>query len=1352
MMGTEKMQPTLERPAVEPRSTSFAPPQAGTQQADSARAALGELVNLSASCAQREAEIAQQQEESAQHAAAELARSKSNAELHAKALHADVQQKTQTRTTEIMQKFQGEFDELKTSDAQRRRQTADQFERATSDVQGKIQQAVWLAESVFEGAQNGLRAQSKQAKDLLETQLAALYEMDQQADQRVAEYRQAPPDYLETDQPLPGGMTPESAYQQATTEAQAHLNHFRHLGLPSLFSGITPGLIVPVICAVAVVLGIWLAAGHPTTNRGIQSMAISVNVVIVSIVCGLAFCGLAGWLLYILARSQIRNAYIPLRRSISLARSAAKEIAKQSSQQREESRAKATRKRNHEVESVKRQYAPYLQRAQQQKESAIQAIEADYVRRLEHLDTTRDRQLAEIKAWEKQHTEAIDQKLRAEIERAQQKFNADTQAARKRQDDAYHALRQQWQDGLRSIQAPLAAQAQSNGAGARSPRLDRWDDPAWKTWAPPKDFVSRVRFGELRVDLKQITDQYPRTLELPGTFAVPAALTLPRHASLLIHFDKGGRAAAIQTLQTTMIRLLTSLPAGRVRFTLIDPVGLGQNFAGFMHLADHDEALVGGRIWTESEHIERRLTDLTEHMETVIQKYLRNEFETIDDYNAQAGELAEPYRFLVIADLPVNFSQESVRRLASIASTGARCGVYTLISRDLRQPIPGGAHIDEIESHSINLVQQPDGSFQWNDEVFKRFPLTLDAPPPEDFLTRILDVVGKGAKEAKRVEVPFATIAPPVEKIWSASSSSEMTVPVGRAGATRLQSVKLGRGVAQHALIAGKTGSGKSTLLHALVTNTAMWYSPDEVEFYLVDFKKGVEFKTYASNELPHARAIAVESDREFGLSVLQRIDAELARRGELYRKLGVQDLASYRQAASDKRGDVPRFSIDGKGDVPLFPVLPRTLLIIDEFQEFFSEDDKLAQDAATLIDRLVRQGRAFGIHVLLGSQTIGGTSGLSRSTIGQMAIRIALQTSEADSQLILGDNNSAARLLTRPGEAIYNDAGGLVEGNSPFQVAWLPDEQRDQFLQQVRNKYQHSAGTSAPHEPAIVFEGNAPADITKNRRLMAALASAQPSNQPLKAWFGDPVAIKDPTSVTFRRQAGANVLIIGQQEEPAMALMASAIESIAAQNSSARFIVLDGTPGDSPLAGVLPSVRDALPDGAISLIEYRATENAIADLHAELDRRQSSGGANPPPIFFVVYALQRYRALRKQEESFSFGSSDEEKKPQADKQFAEILRDGPAVGIHTIAWCDTAAALERTLDRAAMREFDNRILFQMSASDSSNLIDAPTGNKLGNNRALLYSEEQGVSEKFRPYALPGARWLEYVKQKLIKA
>ena len=68
-----------------------------------------------------------------------------------------------------------------------------------------------------------------------------------------------------------------------------------------------------------------------------------------------------------------------------------------------------------------------------------------------------------------------------------------------------------------------------------------------------------------------------------------------------------------------------------------------------------------------------------------------------------------------------------------------------------------------------------------------------------------------------------------------------------------------------------------------MVTNLALWCSPDQVEFYLVDFKKGVEFKCYASKHLPHARVVAIESDREFGLSVLQRLDDELKRRGDMY-------------------------------------------------------------------------------------------------------------------------------------------------------------------------------------------------------------------------------------------------------------------------------------------------------------------------------------------------------------------------------------------------------------------------------------------------------------------------------------
>jgi hypothetical protein len=123
------------------------------------------------------------------------------------------------------------------------------------------------------------------------------------------------------------------------------------------------------------------------------------------------------------------------------------------------------------------------------------------------------------------------------------------------------------------------------------------------------------------------------------------------------------------------VRLLLSLPPGKVRFTFIDPIGLGQSFAGFMHLADYEEAIVGDKIWTDAKRIEQRLVDLTDHMENVIQKYLRNEFATIHDYNQQAGEVAEPFRFLVSRTSPPGFPSRppSASRASSPRARAAAC-------------------------------------------------------------------------------------------------------------------------------------------------------------------------------------------------------------------------------------------------------------------------------------------------------------------------------------------------------------------------------------------------------------------------------------------------------------------------------------------------------------------------------------------------------------------------------------------------------------------------------------------------------------------------------------------------------
>ena len=326
---------------------------------------------------------------------------------------------------------------------------------------------------------------------------------------------------------------------------------------------------------------------------------------------------------------------------------------------------------------------------------------------------------------------------------------------------------------------------------------------------------------------------------------------------------------------------------------------------------------------------------------------------------------------------------------------------------------------------------------------------------------------------------------------------------------------------------------------------------------YLIDFKKGVEFKTYATHALPHARVVAIESEREFGLSVLQRLDEELKRRGDLFREAGTQDVGSYRDSHPHE-------------------VVPRILLVVDEFQEFFIEDDKLSQEVTLLLDRLVRQGRAFGIHVHLGSQTLGGAYSLARTTLGQMGIRIALQCSESDAHLILSEDNSAARLLSRPGEAIYNDANGLVEGNHPFQVVWLSDERREDYLKRLQKLSDDRGGRQ---RPMIVFEGNTPAEISKNVRLAAVLESTDwPSDAPRSsiAWLGDAIAIKDPTAAVFRRQGGANLLILGQREEAASAIFSLAVISLATQHApnQAKFVILDGTPSDSPLAGSLLGSR----------------------------------------------------------------------------------------------------------------------------------------------------------------------------------
>lgn len=975
--------------------------------------------------------------------------------------------------------------------------------------------------------------------------------------------------------------------------------------------------------------------------------------------------------------------------------------------------------REYDKYKAKHKYEPLLAKQQDRRAAELQGVADRAVRAT-----------VKLKSWHAAAVEQTDQhfnnliqeseaKHTQELKQAEDAFAKKTRSIELEHERQWIDLAHEWRDGTREVR-----QAFTELLAVSRERFGDWENGIWDN--PPKftTVPGGIYFGKLNVDLHSIPNGVSEDVRLkapiPSQLYLPAYLPFPARCPLLMKVKDQGKVAAVQALQAIMLRFLTSIPPGKVRFTIIDPVGLGDNFAAFMHLADYDEQLVGARIWTEASQIEKKLADLTAHMENVIQKYLRNQYKSIEEYNEQAGEVAEPYRVLVVANFPTNFSTEAARRLVSIVNSGSTCGLYSLISIDAKAPLPQGFNLADLEQPAINLGWK-DGSFQWKDPDMSKFPLSIDQPPDTERLTQLVRVTGERSRDANRVEVPFEFVAPAPDEVWKSDSRKGIVVPIGRSGATKRQMMSLGQGTAQHALIAGKTGSGKSTFLHALITNLALHYSPDEIELYLIDFKKGVEFKAYANLKLPHAKVIAIESEREFGLSVLQRLDAELKARGDRFRDAGVNDVNSFRNAFPDQP-------------------CPRILFIVDEFQEFFVEDDKLAQEASLLLDRIVRQGRAFGLHVLLGSQTLGGAYSLARSTIDQMAVRIALQCSDADAQLILNKDNLAARLLSRPGEAIYNDANGLLEGNDLFQIVWLPEVKRERYLESMRDR------VNGHFTPPLVFEGNIPSVLSNNQLLMRRLQAPAWGEAPRAgmAWLGEAVAIKDPTAAVFRSQSGNNLLMIGQLEEVALSLFVSSLLSLGSQYppGSAKLFVLDGTNEDDPNWGTLGKAAAVLPH-QVQVVARHELAPTLAGLIEEVNRRQKGETSDRSPRFMLIHGLHRFRDLRKEED---FGFRRGEKQASPGEMFASLMRDGPPVGVHFLMWADTLTNLNRTIDRQGMRECSLRVLFQMSANDSSSLIDTPIASRLGRNRALYVTEESSHTEKFRPYGLPTDEFLAQVK------
>ena len=248
---------------------------------------------------------------------------------------------------------------------------------------------------------------------------------------------------------------------------------------------------------------------------------------------------------------------------------------------------------------------------------------------------------------------------------------------------------------------------------------------------------------------------------------------------------------------------------------------------------------------------------------------------------------------------------------------------------------------------------------------------------------------------------------------WRRRAAAELLrVPIGVGADGALIAVDLKEsaagGMGPHGLVVGATGSGKSELLRTLVTTLAISHPPATLALLLADFKGGATFSGLAT--LPHIAGMVTNLEADAGLIDRFRdaLSGELQRRQELLAAGKVSSIDGYQQLQLDR---------------PDLPVLPRLLVIVDEFSELLSAEPDLAE----LFVTIGRIGRSIGIHLLLATQRLD--IGRIRGLESHLSYRICLRTfSEAESREAIG-SPAAYRLPAEPGWAFL-----LADSADPVQ------------------------------------------------------------------------------------------------------------------------------------------------------------------------------------------------------------------------------------------------------------------------------------------------------------------------------
>ena len=402
------------------------------------------------------------------------------------------------------------------------------------------------------------------------------------------------------------------------------------------------------------------------------------------------------------------------------------------------------------------------------------------------------------------------------------------------------------------------------------------------------------------------------------------------------------------------------------------------------------------------------------------------------------------YSFIFISDFQnTEYKQKEILNRI-IEANCSKSGIFVFLSNAMsnNQKDEYGKSFDYSRLLSnLTLLLPVENRFFYknclNEDLLNRFVLTLDGEDVDikqqnkwsDYIKSRLLISSNSVSSSDCF---------PSSKLWASKSIDGLSIPIGKVSSTIPANIEFcppHDATLVHGLICGTSGSGKSTLLHDIIINAAWFYSPDEVQFILLDFKS-VEFGIYSG--LPHIRVLSTKSDREYGANVLDFVCKEIEFRKKLFGRHS--NIDEYNKATLSNRH------------------IPRIVVIIDEFHNLFIDegylgdvrDFNITSHINKSFSKILKEGRAFGIHLLLATQEIDKIASID-SFLQQIKIRIALKL-ENKGKLLSQDNSATPEKLPR-GVGILNDDFGNEGANTEFKYFFFKsgNKEHKQYIEDLQ-------------------------------------------------------------------------------------------------------------------------------------------------------------------------------------------------------------------------------------------------------------------------------------------------------------